>query len=61
MGLAPMGIPVSEIVAWLDLHQLMGESRMMIYEVVSLLDVVWLDKAAEKADGDRNRNTKTRR
>lgn len=51
-GLGPMGIQTSEIVSWLDLYRIEGETREIIYELIVDLDEVWMNWQAEKKKDD---------
>lgn len=47
-----MGIQTSEIVSWLDLYRIEGETREIIYELIVDLDEVWMNWQAEKKKDD---------
>lgn len=63
--MGPGAIPVADVLAWLDLHEIDdSESRVDYYELIIELDSVWMKKItkkskeiAEQQDADRRKNS----
>lgn len=62
-GAAPL--PVADIIAWLELHQIPTDDREEYYELISELDAAWLDcmrtKTSKEIKEDANTDTGDRR
>jgi hypothetical protein len=55
-GLGGEPLRVSDITAWLDVYDIAGEERTELFELIRVLDDVWLDhirtELKEKTDAD---------
>ena len=50
-GTGLSGIPTSEMIAWLDLHEVVEtEDRQFYVRVISAMDAVWLEASAKRLE-----------
>ena len=55
-GFGPMAIPVSEILAWMDLQGIYDrETRLEYYSLIRVMDIYWLKWAAKENESKKKK------